>query len=192
MTTAAPSMAGIVRHDWIDVIDARIAAQIVELVNSTVADGGTLGYERVLSAHQQVQFIAGLRDGIASGRTHLLLGQVDGRPAFMAQLHLNGMANCRHRAELTKGVVHPAFRGLRFVQLAFREITRRAERLGVEQLVLDVRENTRAHRLWQFFGFETYGVLEDYARTDGAIHRGHFMAQTVRSLRQRVDATPPH
>ncbi|MDH0866226.1 GNAT family N-acetyltransferase [Mitsuaria sp. GD03876] len=189
MHTELPFIAS---YYWIEVIDARIAGQIVELVNSTVADGGTLGYERALTPHQQVQFIAGLRDGLASGRTHLLLGHVDGRPAFMALLHLNAMANCRHRAELAKGVVHPDFRGLRFVQLAFREITRRAERLGVEQLVLDVRENTRAHRLWQFFGFETYGVLDDYARTDGAVHRGHFMAQAVRSLRQRVDGAPIH
>ena len=95
-----------------------------------------------------------------------------------------------HRAELAKGVVHPEFRGMHFVQLALREITRRAERLGVEQLVLDVREHTRAHRLWQFFGFETYGVLEDYARAQGRVHRGHFMAQAVRALRLRVDATP--
>ncbi len=177
-------------YDWMDKVDERSAADIVTLLNSTVADGGTLGYEHPLTRHQEVQFIAGLREGVASGRTHLLLGRVDGRPAFMALLHLSGMANCRHRAELAKGVVHPEFRGMHFVQLALREITRRAERLGVEQLVLDVREHTRAHRLWQFFGFETYGVLEDYARAQGRVHRGHFMAQAVRALRLRVDATP--
>lgn len=178
----------IARYDWIDRIDDRLAGQLVELVNSTVADGGMLGFERALTPHQEVQFVAALRVGIASGRTHLLMGRVDARPAFMALLHLNGMATCRHRAELAKGVVHPDFRGLRFVQLALREITRRAEQLGVEQLVLDVRENTRAHHLWQFFGFETYGVLEDYARVGDAVHRGHFMAQAVQALRRRVDA----
>ncbi|ANH66468.1 GNAT family N-acetyltransferase [Mitsuaria sp. 7] len=184
--------ASVASHDWPDQIDDRVAAELIGLINSTVSDGGTLGYEQVLTPHQEVQFIAGLRVGIASGRTHLLLGRVDGRPAFMALLHLNGMANCRHRAELAKGVVHPDFRGLHLVPLAFREIARLAERLDVEQLVLDVRENTRAHRLWQFFGFETYGVLEDYARVGGEVHRGHFMAQAVRSLRRRVDASPAH
>jgi ribosomal protein S18 acetylase RimI-like enzyme len=187
-----PSNASVASHDWPDQIDDRVAAELIGLLNSTVADGGTLGYEQVLTPHQEVQFIAGLRVGIASGRTHLLLGRVDGRPAFMAMLHLNGMANCRHRAELAKGVVHPDFRGQHLVPLAFREIVRLAERLAVEQLVLDVRENTRAHRLWQFFGFETYGVLEDYARVGGEVHRGHFMAQAVRSLRRRVAASPAH
>lgn len=184
--------AGAASHHWPDQIDDRVAADLIILLNSSVADGGTLGYEQALTPQEQVQFIAGLRVGIASGRTHLLLGRVDGRPAFMALLHLNGMANCRHRAELAKGVVHPEFRGLHLVQLAFREIVRLAERLDVEQLVLDVREHTRAHRLWQLFGFETYGVLEDYARVGGTVHRGHFMAQAVRSLRRRVDAPTTH
>jgi ribosomal protein S18 acetylase RimI-like enzyme len=183
-----PRQAHIASHDWLQKIDERHATELIELVNSTVSDGGTLGYEHPLTLDQEVHFIAGLREGISSGRTHLLLGRVNGRPAFMVLLHLNGMANCRHRAELAKGVVHPEFRGLHLVQLAFREITRLAERLDIEQLVLDVREDSRAHHLWQFFGFETYGVLEDYARVGGTVHRGHFMAQGVRSLRRRVDA----
>ena len=52
-------------------------------------------------------------------------------------------------------------------------------------LVLDVREGTRAHALWERFGFQTYGVLDDYARVNGQRFRGHFMSQTVASLKQR-------
>lgn len=58
---------------------------------------------------------------------------------------------------------------------------------GIELLTLDVREGTRAHRLWQRFGFQTYGVLDDYARVNGVKHRGHYMAQSVQSLAQRLN-----
>ena len=82
--------------------------------------------------------------------------------------------------------MHPDYRGRHFVQLGCRELVRRAEQLGVEQFVLDVREGSRAHHLWQRFGFESFGVLQDYARVRGASHRGHFMVQTVASLRARL------
>ena len=77
----------------------------------------------------------------------------------------------------------PQFRNGQVVKAALREIARHAETLRVEQLVLDVREGSRAHLLWQRFGFRTYGVLEDYARIGGVSHRGHFMVQTTASLR---------
>lgn len=180
-----------VHCQWISEIDRRTAGDIAQLVNCSVADGGTLGYEQPLTADQEVQFIAGLREDLASDRTHMLLGRAGSLPAFMVLLNLNRMVNCRHRAELAKGVVHSDYRGMRLVQLAFQEIIHRAESLGVQQLVLDVRENARAHRLWQLSGFETYGVLDDYARVQGIAHRGHFMFQSIASLRQRLKATSP-
>lgn len=173
---------------WISEIDARIGSELVQLINATVADGGTLGYERPMTPDQEGRFVADLRDDLAGGRCHLLLGRAGPQPAFMVLLHLNPMGTCRHRAELAKGVVHPAYRGMHLVQMAFEEIARQAEALGVEQLVLDVREGSRAHRLWQRYGFQTYGVLEDYARVQGIAHRGHFMVQAVAALRQRLAA----
>jgi ribosomal protein S18 acetylase RimI-like enzyme len=82
--------------------------------------------------------------------------------------------------------VHPSFRGQRLVELALKQLVNRADSLRIEQLVLDVREDTRAHMLWKRYGFSTYGVLEDYARIDGRVYRGHCMVQGVGSLRARL------
>jgi ribosomal protein S18 acetylase RimI-like enzyme len=139
-----------------------------------------------MSATEAQAFIEDLRHCVADGGSSVLLGRVDGQPAFLAILTLNRMPNCRHRAELSKGVVHPDYRGKNFVQLGFRALLLRAEQLGIEQLVLDVREGCRAHALWQRFGFVSFGVLEDYARIDGKSHRGHFMVQSVASLRALI------
>jgi GNAT superfamily N-acetyltransferase len=177
-----------VKYGWVSGQDLSDGHAIVELINAAVADEGTLGYAAPMSAVEAEAYIDSLVLRIAAGDCHAFLVRVDGVPAFMALLTVSGMHNCRHRAELSKGVAAPRFRGLGLLALTFREIVQRAEMLGVEQLVLDVREGTRAHRLWQRYGFRTYGVLEDYARFGGVSHRGHFMVQTTASLRARVFA----
>jgi ribosomal protein S18 acetylase RimI-like enzyme len=181
-----------VSHRWIPYLDAEDARAILALIDFTVADGGTLGYASPMNVAQAQALISNLRHRVESGESHVLLGWVERQPAFLAILSTSSMANCRHRAELSKAVVHPDYRGLRLLNLGFREILQRAEALGTEQLVLDVREDSRAHQLWQRFGFQTYGILEDYARVAGQRHRGHFMAQSVVSLRARLGVAQAH
>ena len=175
-----------VKYGWISGPQDCDGHAIVELINAAVADEGTLGYAAPMTPTEADAYIQGLQLRIASGDCHVFLVRVGDVPAFMVILSVTCMHNCRHRAELSKGVAAPRFRGRGLVELALREIVKRSEMLGVEQLVLDVREGTRAHRLWQRFGFQTYGVLEDYARFCGVSHRGHFMVQTTASLRVRV------
>jgi ribosomal protein S18 acetylase RimI-like enzyme len=175
-----------VKYGWISGLDATDGRAIIGLINEAVADEGTLGYAAPMTAAEADAYVEGLNLRMASGGSHVFLARVGGEPAFMALLSVTGMHNCRHRAEISKGIAARRFRGRGLVDLAFREIVKRAEMLGVEQLVLDVREGTRAHRLWKLYGFQTYGVLEDYARFGGAGHCGHFMVQATASLRARV------
>jgi hypothetical protein len=49
-----------------------------------------------------------------------------------------------------------------------------------------VRAGTPAHKAWERFGFETWGVMPDYARAQGAVHAGHFMLQRVADLKARA------
>ncbi|MEE9945622.1 MAG: GNAT family N-acetyltransferase [Pseudomonas asiatica] len=172
---------------WLRQADSHTAPAIMQLINSTVGDGGVLGYEHEMSAGQSVEFTASLQERIRGGDTHVLLGKAMAGPACLVILSRSSMPNCRHIADLSKGVVHPAYRGSGLVARAFCEVVRLSQAQGIELLTLDVREGTRAHRLWQSFGFQTYGVLDDYARVDGVKHRGHYMAQTVESLALRLN-----
>lgn len=172
---------------WLRRADSGIAQDIVELVNSTVGDGGVLGYEQEMSAAQGADFTAALLARIQGGDTHALLGRSLAGPACLVIVSRSSMPNCRHIADLSKGVVHPDHRGAGLVARAFVEIVQMCQATGIELLTLDVREGTRAHRLWQRFGFQTYGVLEDYARVNGEKHRGHYMAQSVENLALRLN-----
>lgn len=174
---------------WNPSLEGDAARAVVELLNSSVDGGGMLGYAAPLSQRQALTFIDGLARRVASDETHLLLGLAGASPAIMVVMTQSAMPNCRHTAELSKGLVHPEWRGRHLVSAAFRALAARAKLLGIEQFVLDVREGSRAHALWQRFGFVSYGVLDDYARVEGRAHRGHYMAQSVQSLADRVSGT---
>lgn len=179
--TTPPTVA-----QWVTQFDEDACDGIISLIDLAVRDGGTLGYSSPLDAEEAESFLANLERRVDAGEAHVLLGRAGGVAVMMAVLSLNSMHNCRHRAEISKGVVHPAFRGRRLVELALKKLVERAELFGIEQLVLDVREHSRAHALWRRFGFATYGVLDDYARSNGQRFRGHFMVQAVASLRSRL------
>jgi hypothetical protein len=178
-------------HRWVKTFDEETARAVVQLVDCASEDGGTLGYRSPMAPEESRSFIAELAPRVAAGESHVLLGHVDGVPAFLCVLTCNAMPNCRHRAELTKGVVSPEFRGRRLVQIALKELVQKASQVRVDQFVLDVREGSRAHLLWQQFGFKSFGVLSDYARIDGQTYQGHFMMQTVESLHARLTRTQP-
>ena len=170
---------------WISTFTPELARSVIDLVNCATIVGGTLGYSKPMSELQAQQFIESLEHRLSAGDAHVLLGRCGTEAVFFVIMGVNHLPNCRHRAELSKGVVRPDFRGRRLVELSLKEIVLRAEAIGVEQLVLDVREDSRAYVLWKRLGFVTYGVLEDYARANSGIYRGHFMVQTVDSLRKR-------
>ncbi|MBV8467968.1 MAG: GNAT family N-acetyltransferase [Burkholderiales bacterium] len=171
---------------WNPPLSPVVVAGIVRMINSTVPEGGTLGYAQPLDQHTAAGFIESLDCRIQGGDTHMLMGMAGSEPAFFVLMTQSGMPNCRHRAELSKGVVYPSHRGRGLLRLALAEIVARAHDLGVEQFELDVRENSRAHRLWQQMGFSTWGVVEDYARVNGRVHRGHYMRQSVVELAERL------
>ena len=171
---------------WRDTLTEANLQGVVKLVDCATADGGTLGYANAMTPYQAAAFKEGLAANLQARETHALLGSVGDQYVFFCLMTPSGMPNCCHRAELAKGVVHPSYRGRNVMPRVFRAIVSKAESLGVEQLVLDVRDGSRAHLLWQRFGFESYGVLEDYARLGEHRFRGHYMAQNVASLKQRV------
>ena len=171
---------------WLSALADVEAHRIVDLVEGTTLEGATLGYAERMSIDEAEAFIAELSYRIEKGQTLALVGIDGSNLVFFCMMTRNPMPNCRHRAELSKGVVHPDYRGQNIIPHAFREIVLKAESLGIDQLVLDVRAGSRAHLLWQRFGFKSYGVLDDYARVGDEVYRGHFLVQPVCSLRKHV------
>lgn len=165
--------------------DDKLAA-IVELLDCAVDDGGLLGHTQPMNARQAASFRRGLSQALQTGAAHALLGEFSQELVFFCLMTPNPLPNCRHRAELSKGFLHPDYRRQHLMSAVVDAVVEKAEALQIEQLVLDVREDSHAHRVWQGLGFRSYGVLDDYARVNGRTHRGHFMVQSVAAWRGRA------
>lgn len=96
---------------WNPAFTGATGAGVLELINMTVADKGTLGFASELSGEQARLFLDALNRKVADGDTQALYASYAGQSAFFVMMNLSGMPNCRHSAELAKAVVAPGFRG---------------------------------------------------------------------------------
>jgi L-amino acid N-acyltransferase YncA len=170
-----PANLGAYRHD------------IVAMLAGSVADDGILGYGEPLTPGQGDAFCDDLDRRVASGESLVLIGE-DGIGVFaMCVVTMNSMPNCRHLCEVSKAYLDPRVRRTGAVTELVGALARKLRGEGVEALQIDVREDSPAHRVWQSFGFRTFGVLDDYSRVGGVAFRGYFMTHTVAELSRIAD-----
>lgn len=172
---------------WIDSplpIDA-LGRALWRLLSRTADDDAILGIDNDAASAAHNAYLRNLKHALANG-SQLLIGSVDGRLVLSCLLYRHTLPTTSHLAELQKGTIAPEYRGQGHLARAFGHIARRSRQLGIARLTLDVREDSPAHRLWQHWGFQSFGVLEDYARYQGQSFRGHFMQQSVDALAARV------
>ena len=173
-----------VTFEWPATVDAAVAAQIVQLMRETTRDSPIIGFGTTISDEQAHRYMDELKANLAAGKLHLLLAMANSSHLIgTCVLRRNLNPNNRHIADLAKGMIATPYRGGGLVlACAFLEIGKLCARESIELLTLDVRAGTRAHQIWERFGFATYGILADYARVDGESIAGHFMAQPVSKL----------
>lgn len=175
-----------ISYSWPRTIDELLASQIIALIRATTRSTPIIGFGTEVSDTQAQAFIEELRAGLAGGKIHYLAvktpaGQLVGQCILRRNLNPN---NC-HIADLGKGVVDERFRdGGAILAAAFLVIADVCDQQGIQLLTLDVRAGTRAHKIWERFGFKCYGFLDDYARSQGQSFAGYFMSQRVESLRK--------
>ncbi|MBQ1017620.1 hypothetical protein KBX71_07025 [Micromonospora sp. D93] len=157
-------------------------------LGASVDDDGILGYREPPSPRQVREFAEDLQRGVTKGVAHLLVGSGASALAAMCVLKPSSMPNCRHIAEVSKAYLTPAVRRTGALLELAGNVCDKARELGVEKLVIDVREQSPAYRTWLRLGFTTFGTLEDYARIGGVSHRGHYMEHSPAALRAVVDS----
>lgn len=178
-----------VRYRWQPEIDDTLAADIVELMRATSAGAPVIGFGKTIDDSEAVTYIRELRENLAAGKCRLLSIYAGASQLIgLCTLKRNLNPNNRHITDLAKGMIDERFRGAAVLPAAFYEIASQCELDGVELLTLDVRADTPAHRAWLKFGFESYGMLPDYARAGGQVFAGHFMMQPVSALKARAAA----
>lgn len=175
---------------WPEQIDGELQARIVGLMRLTSASAPIIGFAGEISDAEALAYLTELRTALNGGKCRLLtIVASSGELVGLCTLRRNLNPNNRHITDLAKGMIHEGFRGGLVLPAAFHEIALQCQKDGVELVTLDVRADTPAQRAWERFGFETYGILPDYARAQGRVHAGHFMMQRVSDLHRRAVGT---
>ena len=176
-----------VSYAWPQVVDDALAHDIVALMRLTTESAPIIGFGKQIEDVQAAAYIEELRANLGARKCWLLeIRSNNGALVGLCTVRRNLNPNNRHIADLAKGMIDERYRGGAILSAAFLEMSERCLADGVEVMTLDVRAGTRAQGVWQHFGFETYGVLPDYARADGESFAGHFMMQKVQALKERV------
>ncbi|MER6047357.1 hypothetical protein K2224_11595 [Streptomyces sp. BHT-5-2] len=193
-------MTAELRWHWAADLDDH-AEDVAGMLAASVADEGILGYAARPTDEQLTGFVDGLKELQAKGTGHVLIGEDAEGTVAMCVIRTRSMPNSRHIAEVEKAFLSPRVRGTTAVFQLARHVCLKATELGTELLLIDVREDSKAHKVWARLGFTTYGVLDDYVRVDGQRHRGHYMRHQVAELsatvtsrlaelNERADPTP--
>jgi len=140
---------------------------LVELLRDSVDGGASVGFLPPLEATAARAYWEGVLAELGSASRGLALAWVDGRVAGTAQLVEAGKANARHRAEVSKVLVHSAFRRRGVGAALMRAVEERARQQGKRTLVLDTREGDSSERLYQSLGWIRVGVIPRYAESAG-------------------------
>lgn len=179
-----------IRHvsfSWPEDVSSELADRIVTLMRGVTEAAPIIGFGTTINDAQASAYVTELRANLVAGKCRLLTILDDrGELIGLCTVRRNLNPNNAHIADLAKGMIDERCRGGQVLAAAFAEIARRCLDDGVELLTLDVRAGTRAHAVWQHYGFETYGILDDYARAGGQSFTGHFMRQPVQALLDRT------
>ena len=107
---------------------------------------------------------------VRQGGRILWVARTDGRIVGTVQLGCDTPPNQRHRAEVSKLLVHPEFRRRGIARALIAELEREAGRLGRSLLTLDTRTGDGAEPLYASLGYRTAGVIPNYCRDPFADH----------------------
>ena len=151
---------------------ARARLDLVDLLADAVDSGASLGFLPPLEAAEAGGYwdsvVAALRDG-----SRVLLVARDPATGIVGsvQLDLAMRANARHRAEVTKLMVHRAARRRGTGRALMLAVEAHAHRLGRTTLVLDTRQGDPSEALYRALGWTEAGTIPRYAESaDGTLH----------------------
>jgi len=157
-----------------------LLAALTEVLQGCVADGASVGFIDAGDRAAMERFWQDKIYSLASGDNQLLVAWQQGVIVATVMIGFSAMPNGRHRAEVSKLLVHPRARR----QGIARRLMQQAEQLAVEQgktlLVLDTRSGDVATQLYLSMDWQIAGSIPLYAEsTEGALDATTVMYKVV-------------
>ena len=139
--------------------------ELAELLRAVVYDGAGVSFVVPFSLEEGRAFwTEKVLPGVRAGTRRVLIAREEGRIVGTVQLDLATPPNQRHRADISKMLVHPTARrrGIARALMIALEAVARSE--GRTLLTLDTWTGSAAERLYQALGYVTVGVIPRFAR----------------------------
>ena len=140
---------------------------LAETLVACVADGASVNFLQPFTvAEAEAWWRAKLA---APGARHLLVARVEGVVRGTVILEPAPQPNQRHRADITKMLVHPGFRRRGLARALLLAAEAKARALGHTLLTLDTEADSPARALYEAMGYQLAGVIPGHAmRADGS------------------------
>jgi GNAT superfamily N-acetyltransferase len=151
----------IVRLDDSEFADA--IGDLATLLVEVVEDGASVGFMAGFSPDEAAAWWAATKAEVEGGRVALFVAREDGAIVGSVQLRLSPMPNQRHRADVAKLLVRPAWRRRGTARALMLALELLANDLGRNLLVLDTMQGSAAEQLYRSMGWVEVGPIPDYA-----------------------------
>ncbi len=139
--------------------------ELADVLHACVLEGASVGFVLPFEREAALRFWRGLLPAFQSGARRLLVARREGRVVGTVQLGLDMPPNGRHRADVSKMLVHPRARRLGLARALMEAAEALARRHARTLLVLDTVQDNPAERLYLSLGFHVAGVVPGYARS---------------------------
>ena len=153
------------------------ADELAAVLRDCVLNGASVGFELPCPHEEVLGFWLGLVPAVERRERRLFVVRDDaGAVCGTVQLVLAGMPNGRHRAEISKMLVHPRMRrqGIAQALMLHAEAVAREERRTL--IVLDTCTGHGAQQMYRKLGYQECGVIPEYASMpDGTLGATTFM-----------------
>lgn len=143
----------------------QLLGELTDVLQGCVADGASVGFIDAQDDEVMVRFWQQRITSINSGDSELLVARQHGRIVATVIISRSGMPNGRHRAEISKLLVHPQARRQGIARELMQRAERRARAQGKTLLVLDTRSGDVASDLYRSLGWQVAGSIPCYAES---------------------------
>jgi GNAT superfamily N-acetyltransferase len=143
---------------------AAAVPQLAEVLVDAVEGGASVGFVLPFAAGEAQRWWATVELGVSEGRTLLWVARDEAGIVGTIQLKLErGYPNGRHRAEVSKLLVHRRGRGRGLGRALLGVAERAAADHGCTLVVLDTQTGSPAERLYRSAGWTELGVMPEHA-----------------------------